>query len=77
MMHALLPKCDQGAHTAMTQRHCECTLAVTVENEIGSCKLTSRGGHITGLGVGVCPIFGAVLLGTEGLFFLQPAHVCW
>ena len=48
----------------------QCTLAATVQNEVGSFEGTTRGGHITGLGVGFCPIFGVVLpvLGTESRF---------
>ena len=55
----------------------QCTLAATVQNEVGSFEGTTRGGHITGLGVGFCPIFGVVLLGTESRFFLFPSHVGW
>ena len=37
-------------------------------NEVGLLEPNTRGGHITGLGVGTCLIFGAVLLGTESPF---------
>ena len=40
----------------------------TQRNEVGLLEPNTRGGHITGLGVGFCPNFGALLLGTESPF---------
>jgi hypothetical protein len=52
-------------------------VAAVLGNEVGSFEGTTRGGHITGLGVGFCPIFGVVLLGTESRFFLFQSQVGW
>ncbi len=58
-------------------RHKSQVQVYTAPNGVGLLEPNARGGHITGLGVGFCLIFGALLLGTESPFFLLPSHVGW
>ena len=60
--HAKYAKCQSRV------RPPRCTLETAQRNEVGLLEPNTRGGHITGLGVDTCLIFGAVLLGTESPF---------